>query len=169
LRLTAGHLCFGSKWSLEEKIGHDVLEMHAPVPGFAERMGKPSQLLMERLKPGRASERVNWAINATNRLNLDPALRYEWEPLTRGVTPENAGERCFLRIERQVFHRLPRTGALLMTIHTYVHSIADVAVNAERRRRLASVLRSAPAATLDYKGISPFAAALIGYLEKAGA
>ena len=36
-RLAAGSLCFPSSWSLDEKFGRPLQEIHAPVPGFGPR------------------------------------------------------------------------------------------------------------------------------------
>lgn len=162
--LVAGQLCFGNAWCLDDKIGKSFLRIHDEVPLFAENIGRSSNLLMERLKAGRPVFRINWSIKATNQLNLAPPINDALAPLQEYVTAENAGERCFLRLERQVLLRLPRTGGILFSIHTYISPIACAADHAEHARRLHGVLRTAPPAMLRYKGIAPFAAPLIAYL-----
>lgn len=161
----AGHVCFASGWALGDKIGKNFLGVHAEVPGFGERVGKPADALVRRLKAGRPVERLNWTIHATDRLSLAPKLAHEWTAARSSVTPENAGARCVLRLERQTLSRLPRTGGVLFTIHTYVHPMADVALDSARAQRLARVLRDMPAATRDYKGLTSYIDALIAYLE----
>lgn len=160
----AGMLCFGSGWCLGDKIGKPFLEVHAPVPGFEERAGAASDLLLRRLKPGRPVGRWNWTFPATGRLNLAPALADEWEG--EGITPENAGARCFLRTERQTLSRLPRpVGGALFTVHTYLAPIAEVAADPQDAGRLLAHVRSLTPAMREYRGMTGYADALTGYLE----
>ncbi|HMQ54964.1 MAG TPA: DUF3445 domain-containing protein [Anaerolineae bacterium] len=162
--LVAGQLCFASDWCLDEKMGRSFLDIHQPVPRFAGQLGRPSQLLLGRLKAERPVWRVNWSMTAGNRLNAAPRFRAAREILKRQITPENAGQRCYLRVERQTLSRLAQSGALLFTVHTYVQSMAVLSQQPERVRSLLGILRTAPTETLDYKGITPFAAALVSYL-----
>ena len=161
----AGHLCFGASWCLDDKLGRGFGDIHGPVPGFRERIGRPADLMMRRLKAGRPTGRLNWTISATDRLNQAPAVAHEWAHLKRGITARNAGARCFLRVERQTFSRLPRTGGVLFTIRTYNTPVSEVAADPARRRRFTAVVRGIPPATRGYKGMAPFADALLRYLE----
>ncbi|WP_163778552.1 heme-dependent oxidative N-demethylase family protein [Myxococcus vastator] len=163
--LVAGQLCFPSGWCLGDKMGRPLLAVHAPVPQFNAKLGPSTLKLMEGLKPGRPVTRCNWAISVTERLDLEPRTLPEWRHLFDGITPDNAGERCFLRLERQTLTRLPRTRAVLFTIHTYVAPVASEVDAPGRRQRLARVLRSVPSDTATYKRLTPVLAPLLGYLE----
>ncbi len=163
--LVAGLLCFPSGWCLDDKLGRSMLEVHAPVPEFAEKLGRSTLRLMEGLKPGRSVTRVNWAFTVTDRLDLEPWNAHEWRHLFEGITPQNAGERCYLRLERQTLTLLPNTGGVLFTIHTYRAPIASEVEDPARRRRLANVLRTVPPETGAYKRITPFLAPLLAYLD----
>ncbi|XXF75871.1 DUF3445 domain-containing protein [Myxococcaceae bacterium GXIMD 01537] len=164
--LVAGQLCFPSVWSLEEKVGRSLLDVHVPVPGFAEQVGQATLRLLAGLKAGRTVTRCNWAFTVTDRLDLAPWTLPEWRHLFEGITAHNAGERCFLRLERQTLTLLPRTGGVLFTIHTYRAPVAGEVEDPERRRRLASVLRTVPQAMSDYKRLTPLREPLLGYLER---
>lgn len=165
LPLVAGCLCFPSMWSLEEKLGRSMLDIHAPVPGFGAKLGAATERLMRGLKPGRPVTRVNWAFTVTDRLDLEPWSFPEWRHLFEGITPENAGERCFLRLERQTLSLMPRTGTILFTIHTYRAPVASEVTDSARRRRLAAVLRTVPADTRTYKRLTPFLEPLLAWLD----
>jgi hypothetical protein len=165
LPLVAGQLCFPAMWSIEEKLGRSLLDVHAPVPGFAEKVGRSTLKLMEGLKPGRSVTRVNWAITVTDRLDLEPWTLPEWRHLFQGLTASNAGERCFLRLERQTLTLLPRTRGVLFTIHTYRAPVASEVEEPARRRRLANVLRTVPPEMRDYKRLTPLIEPLLAYLE----
>ncbi|MFN8515216.1 MAG: DUF3445 domain-containing protein [Chloroflexia bacterium] len=166
--LVAGHLCFASGWSLDEKMGQSFLTIHEPVPHFAEKIGRPADLLMQRLKVDHPTGRVGWALTTDVGLNHAPCLAHQWRQSWHGVTAENAGERCYLRLERQTFSRLPRTRAVLFTIHTYRAPIARVLATsdgADRARRLAGSIRTMPTALQGYKKLAPYREELLAYLE----
>ena len=160
-----GHLCFAASWCLDDKIGQNFLRIHEDIPQFLERIGRPADLMMRRLKAGRPTGRLNWTISSTDRLNLAPAVSHEWVQTRRGITADNAGDRCFLRIERQTFSRLPKTRGILFTIRTYRNPVAEVVADPERLRRFTAVVKGIPRPTREYKGMASFADALIDYLE----
>jgi hypothetical protein len=81
------------------------------------------------------------------------------------VDAGNAGEALFVRVERQTLSRLPRTGAILFTIHTRSRPLAAVAGEPGRARRLLDAVRTMPPEMARYKGIAPLRDALAGYLE----
>ena len=131
-------------------------------------IGRPSDLLMARLKAERPVWRLNWSLTASERLNLAPWFAAEHGRAKHAVTAENAGERCCLRVERQGLARLSHSNTVLFTIHTYTSRLsATRRAPLERAQRLLGVLRTAPPEVLAYKGITPFAAALRAYLEHA--
>jgi hypothetical protein len=170
--LVAGHLCFASGWSLDEKMGQSFLAIHAPVPVFAERIGRPADLLMQRLKVGHPTGRVGWALTTDPGLNHAPCLADRWRRADREVTAANAGERCYLRLERQTFSRLPRTRAVLFTIHTYVAPVAAALATpdgADRARRLAGSIRTMPPTLKGYKKLAAYRDQLLAYLDKRAA
>jgi len=160
-----GHLCFAASWCLDDKMGQNFLRIHEDIPQFLERIGRPANLMMQRLKAGRPTGRINWTVSSTDRLNLAPAVAHEWAPSRRGITADNAGDRCFLRIERQVFARLPQTRGILFTIRTYRNPVSEVVADPDRLRRFTAVVKGIPRATREYKGMASFADALVDYLE----
>jgi hypothetical protein len=162
--LIAGQLCFPNDWSLLDKLGRPLLGVHAPVPGFAREVGEATLRLLERLRPGRPVWRANWAIRATDSLDLSPGAG----PVpVEHVEAANAGETLFVRVERQTLCRLPETGAILFTIHTRSQPLGVVAGEPERARRLLEAIRSMPPEMARYKGITPLQDALIAYLDAA--
>jgi hypothetical protein len=160
--LVAGQLCFPNGWCLDDKMGKSFPGIHDEVPLFAQYLGRSSSLLLERLKPERPVWRVNWSLKATPRLNLTP--RFFLEEQQAHLTREDIGARCFLRLERQTLSRLPRTGDILFTIHTYQAPLDTVIESAEVARRIAGVVRTMPEAMQRYKGIAAFLDSLLAYL-----
>ena len=158
--LVAGHLCFPNDWCLPGKLGRSLFEVHAPVPGFAQRVGDPTLKLFDKLKPERPIWRVNWAVKVTSRLDLPPNINATFEASKHEITAANAGERCYFRIERQTLSRLPN--GILFTVKTSVSPIHTL--SAVERQALAITLDTTPPEILAYKGLTPFAAPLLAYL-----
>src|SRR5262249_2194981 len=60
--LVGASLCFPTRWRLAEKLGRPLLEIHAPVPGFADALGDPVARFFARLAPDQGVWRANWGI-----------------------------------------------------------------------------------------------------------
>lgn len=162
--LEAASLCFPSRWRLAEKLGHAMAIIHEPVPGFGDKLARPVDRFFEHLHADRPVWRVNWSVND------DPAL---FQPVRRqeadtdgAITEANAGERLFVRCERQTLRRLPSTGWILFTIKTHVDSVSTLRSRPEAAAGLASALRELPEGTQRYKNIAPYQAALLRYLDR---
>ena len=162
-RFTAGVLCFPSRWRLREKIGKKLAAVHGPVPLYAERLASPVDRFMRHLKTGHIAARLNWS------LLDDPALfQPEGKWRTEGaadITAGNAGERVFLRVERQTLRRLPVTGAVLFGIRVHVYSLARVIDRPDRAAALAEAVRALPAEIRHYKSLLPFQSAVLAWLD----
>lgn len=166
--LVAGHLCFAAGWSLDAKMGQSFSLIHGPVPQFAERIGRPADLLMRRLKAGHPTGRVGWSLGTDPDLNHAPRHADRWRGRHDGITADDVGGRCYLRLERQTFSRLPRTRAVLFTIHTYrapLDQVLAVADGPDRARRLAGAVRTMPPEIKRYKSFRAYEEALLAYLD----
>lgn len=161
--LIAGHLCFANAWCLDDKIGRPFMQIHAPVPDFDKTIGPGSEKLLERLKVGRPVERLNWAVKSTGQLDLTTRWDAQVAEWNRLVDADNAGERCWMRAERQTLSRLESSGKVLFTVRTYTQPVATL--THEQQMILLGVLRTCPEAMLRYKGIRPFCEPLINWLS----
>lgn len=159
---TAAMLCFPSRWRLMDKIGKRLADVHGPVPLYADRLAAPVDRFMRHLKVGHIASRLNWS------LLDDPALFQpggKWRVKgDAGITGTNAGERVFLRVERQTLRRLPASGAVLFGIRVHVYRLDRVIDGAERAAALAEAVRALPAEVQHYKSLLPFRAAVLGWL-----
>lgn len=110
--LTGALLCFPASWTLAEKLGHPLTQIHAPVASYTPDMATRVQRLFDAIRPDRPLTRQNALLYA------DPAL-YQPRP---EAAPRNDADRPkpYLRSERQCLIRLPQTQAVAFTIHTYV-------------------------------------------------
>ncbi|RKS72698.1 uncharacterized protein DUF3445 [Motilibacter peucedani] len=158
LRLVAACVAFPSRWSLREKLGQAVGEIHSPVPGYDPAIRGPVDQLLDRLPPGR----VLWRLNGS--LLDDPALFQPAGPARhRGV---RVPEGVVLRTERQTLRRLPRTGAVVFTIRTFVDPLAVLADDPAACAQVAGWLRGLPGATAGYKGLEHSGPAVLEWLDE---
>lgn len=126
--LTGAILCFPASWTLAEKLGHPLTTIHVPVKGYAGDLARRVQRLFDMIRPGQPLYRMNALLYA------NPALH---QPKSQTDYRPRAGERRFLRSERQSLVRLPQTGAVVFSIHTVVMaaerlSPADIATLTEQ-------------------------------------
>ncbi|WP_181701146.1 heme-dependent oxidative N-demethylase family protein [Chthonobacter albigriseus] len=116
-RLVAAALCFPSSWSLKEKYGRTMEEIHAPVPGYpkmAERMNR----IFDSLRVEIPVWRLNWSLYPDDDLHHP-----EPKQLPRGWF-EQPGSDLFVRVERQTLRRMPESGDILFTIKVMVDPVA---------------------------------------------
>lgn len=110
-RLTAAVLCFPASWSLEEKFGAGLVAIHGYVDEYTDEMATRVRRMFDAIRPEQPLWRANF-------------LRYVEAELHQ---PRRVGEEkpvreagAFVRVERQTLRKLPRTGAVVFGIHTYV-------------------------------------------------
>jgi hypothetical protein len=160
-RLVAGSLCFPSSWSLLEKFGKPLQDIHAPVPGFGPGT-RPAELINRMFDglQGQAVERYNWSIQSDN------ALYHPLSDLQRIDRATNRPSRfpdgdidahAFIRVERQTLRKLPVTRDILFTIRIHLDPLAVLARHPDRARlavSFAAQLEALDLAQLDYKGLT---------------
>ncbi|MBC2835877.1 heme-dependent oxidative N-demethylase family protein [Paragemmobacter straminiformis] len=120
--LTGAILCFPASWTLAQKIGKPLTGIHVPVPHYDDGMAKRVQRLFDAIRVEQPLMRFNALIYD------DPVLH---QPRIEGAARPRPVEKIYLRSERQCLMRLPETGAVVFSIHTYVVRIASLSV-AER-------------------------------------
>jgi hypothetical protein len=164
---TAATLCFPSRWRLLEKIGKPLATVHGPVPQYSDRLRGPVDRFMRHLKPGHIVSRLNWS------LLDDPALFQsggKWRVKTsEDITRENAGNRVYLRVERQTLRRLPASGAILFGIRVHVYALDQIIDRPERAVELIGAVNALPADIQHYKSLLPFRQPLLEWLGRLAA
>lgn len=116
--LTGGVVCFPASWTLAEKYMRPLIRIHRPVVPYDDGVASRVQRLFDGLKAGRAL----WRANA--HFYDEPTLFRPFpEAAPRAKTP---GPAPYIRSERQVLTRLPRTGAMVFTVHTYMIAREDL-------------------------------------------
>ncbi|KAF7978334.1 hypothetical protein HWV62_963 [Athelia sp. TMB] len=190
----AGAICVAGFWRMEDKIGLplDAIHVSGNVPQFREKLETSMERFFRRLAVDKAVIRNNYFIQvvkpeeeqrATATPNeygdLDPE-ELAWSNTTNGPedtfhhghpatshdSPTVLPSTIRLRTERQTLRRLPKSGAILFTIRTYLFPVTELAKEKGVPARMASAIRSWPADVAKYKGQTLYRDVLIDYLDE---
>jgi Haem-dependent oxidative N-demethylase, alpha subunit-like len=169
-RLAAASLSFPSTWSLGEKFGRPLHEIHTPVPDFGPqtRNAMLIERIFDNLKPESPVWRANWSLYHDDELHHGESKKTRY-----GASGHRPGSEKYVRVEYQTLRKLPHSGDILFTVRVHVDRLDFLQVHAERGR-LASALRAAisglDSRQLAYKGLTGGSEALMDRLtELAGA
>jgi heme-dependent oxidative N-demethylase alpha subunit-like protein len=167
-----GSVCFPNRWDLTSKLGLRLADVHAPVSRLNDQLGGSVDTFFERLGPDRGFWRLGWSV-------LDTGVLYQptdgtappIDPLpsidggVAGGVDSWAGERLFLRVERETFRRFADTRCVLFTLRTYVRPLAHLATRPHDARRLADALQAMPADVTDYKKVAELRPSAVAWLD----
>ena len=147
-RLAAASLCFPSSWSLEEKFGRPLQDIHTPVPGFGRgtRTADIIHRIFDNLAVEQPVERLNWSLQAGADLYqpLSNVARIDRAQARPSRFPEaDVAANAFIRVERQTLRKLPVSGDILFTIRIYLDPMPVLERHAERATLAAVVRRAA--------------------------
>ena len=117
--LTGAVLCFPASWTLAEKFMRPLVAIHEPVDSYDDNIAKRVQRLFDGVKP----ERPLWRYNMLR--YVDPTL-HQPRPEVAPRAHLDGQDSRYIRSERQCILRLPKTDAVVFSIHTYVLKYSDV-------------------------------------------
>lgn len=157
LRLVAASVAFPSGWSVREKLGLPIGSIHDPVPAYEQQIGRAVDRVIESLTAERGLWRLNGSLHGHAEL-FQPAFPDH-------AAPVRVPHDVVLRVERQTLRRLPRTGAVVFTIRTYVDPLTSIEGDPVARGRLAGWLRGLNDDQLAYKNLQTLAPAVLAWLE----
>jgi dimethylamine monooxygenase subunit A len=165
--LGAASLCFPSAWSLREKIGKPMHEVHGPVPGFNKGTRNAGLIarMFDNLRVEQPVIRWNWTLFGQDKL---------YHPVSEGDMKRRFGEgevaeNVFLRLERQTLRKLPRTGDILFTIRTHIDPVTVLEKHPDGPALAGAVaeqVRAFSAEELDYKGMTRERDAVLARFER---
>ena len=135
--LVAASLCFPTHWRLADKLGGTAAAIHGPVPHYRDELQGKVDRFLERIPDGRIVMRRNWGIH-----DHDTLFAPVHPPPQVGITATTAGDRLWLRSERQTLRRLPASGAVLFTIRVQVVPLSVLARRPDVAHALAAYARA---------------------------
>jgi dimethylamine monooxygenase subunit A len=160
--LAAASVAFPSRWNLKEKFGNPMSEIHSPVPFYDKYLEDPVNKFFDFMPTERIFSRRNWSVHDTPTLFQDGRE----DKNSSVINPENAGEKLWLRVERQTLRKISKTGAILFTIRIHLRKLQEIAVIEGVAKRLASALKVLPSEMQAYKRTHEFSDAIQIYLNK---
>ncbi|UBF27361.1 DUF3445 domain-containing protein [Kovacikia minuta CCNUW1] len=163
-QLNAASLCFPNHWRLHDKLGKPLAHIHEPVPGYAKDLEQPVDHLFDRLKFDHPVYRLNWGIADTPELFRGYVPDKTQKPDVSTLTVTNAGEKLWLRIERQTLRRLEKSRDILFMIRTYLYPLAILENDPIAARNLEKAIQQLSPEMQAYKNILPFREILLKYL-----
>jgi hypothetical protein len=153
---------------MHEKIGKQFIEVHAPLPPVTNHMIQTANKFIERIPLNKSFSRNNWGFRYGDQLDLSSkhsaAYREKLGTDAPSFNMNDVGEKIFLRVEHQTLTRLPRSGYVLFTIHTYNHSVQEVCADIRQAQTLLSFLKDTPAELIEYKVMTPLYPKLLNYI-----
>ena len=158
-RLHGGCVCFPSHWDLGEKLGRTMAEIHTPVPGLNETLGRQIDGFLTRIIPGISWERANWGLCRSPELNLHPSRALP--RLDESVSLDEV----FFRLEEQSLVALPGTRGILFGIRLVIRPLGEIKADPAARAGMIRALRTMPGTMAAYKGIAPARERLLQLME----
>ena len=175
-RLAAASLCFPSSWSLAEKFGRPLADIHRPVPQFgpATRNAELIERMFDKLQ-GQLVVRWNWSLQDNTDL-YRPLSHHQREERAASrplrFPGEDAAAAAFIRVERQTLRKLPVSGDVLFTIRIHLDPMTRLARHPDRAAiatSFAEQLAALDADQLDYKGLAADRDRLVAALRQMAA
>ena len=163
--LGAASLCAPSNWSLEEKFKSSLIGLHVHVPTYEKKIGSRVNNLFNNLPNERIFQRFNWSIYENSNL-FQPANSKSQIERSRTITEDNAGDRLFVRVERQTIRRLPETKAIVFTIRVHVNPLLCLKKDLSLLTDLDQAIENLTTDMKIYKSIDQIEVPLRGWLEK---
>jgi hypothetical protein len=105
--LTGAVLCFPASWSLADKVGKPLIAIHEPVEEYDANIARRVERMFNGVKVSKPLQRHNY-------------LTYASSDLHQPKRKCDKGPKPFVRSERQCVLRLPRTDAVVFSIHTWL-------------------------------------------------
>jgi hypothetical protein len=148
--LSAASLCFPSRWDVRDKIGKNLLGIHAPVPHYEEAIGTATQNIFDKITVERPVWRVNWTVRDSGELHQPTAVR---SPDAMEINSSNIEQGLYFRRERQTLRKLPNSGDILFTIRTYSDTFAQVVKQfPDFQKHIGTTIAGSTPQLIDYKG-----------------
>lgn len=158
-------------YSWKRKLDKKLTDVHGPVPGYKEKLKNSMNRFFKKLEPGAFVQRLTWGIH----IGSCTQVYHPSKPRVHGPNNEVIGlkeneidfnEGAWMRLERQVPTKLPNSGFLILSQHTYWYPLKQL--KAEGLGPLtADALEAWPELYANYKGRPVWGPAVIPWLRRA--
>jgi hypothetical protein len=169
LVVTAGCVCFPSRWDLRSKLGRTMREVHEPVPRLNDELGTTVDDVIARLTPGRPLWRTGWTLD--DEPDAHQPMVGDSRAFVSGrrapLDTDTVATTVALRVERETLSRMPG-GAVLFTIRTHRTPLGVLADEPGAVERLAAAIAALPDDVAAYKSLAEARAPVTAWLARRG-
>ena len=162
--LGAASLCAPSNWSLKEKFNKSLLMLHKDVPSYSSKIGSRVNNIFINLPEEKIFQRFNWSIYETPIL-FQPAESKSYIERSKQINQENAGDKLFIRVERQTIRRLPVSRSIIFTIRVHVDPLNSIKKDISLLQDLKKAIVDLDVSVKEYKSIDQISQPLINWLN----
>lgn len=152
-----------------EKFDKPLTSIHEPVPEYEKKLKLSMNRFFAKLAPGEFVLRSNFTIQTHNKLFVYNNKGYhDLEAAMKSIPYEDLDfeNQVHYRSERQALVKLPKSRAVVFTIHTYLHPLSKFKGQVEEARRLRGSLQKFPDEMALYKNLYTSRQAVTTYLDK---
>jgi dimethylamine monooxygenase subunit A len=170
--ITAASNVYSSSGRLVSSVGRAVDWAHEPVPRLTETLGRRIDQIIGSVHAATPCERFNWQVTPLSSIffprdnpHAENAAAMHAIGDTLRADPEKAGEMLWIRVERQTLSRLPDSGAVAFSLHTYSDPLSSIQSDLKSLRAILGLLRGYSAERLKYSEMNIVHEPLMAWLE----
>lgn len=169
--ITAASNAYSSSGRLAASVGHNVRWAHEPVPDLTTIQGSRIDRILASVHVDAPCARFNWQLTPVASIFFPPDPRSANNAALKAVSarlskdPSLAPSLLHMRVERQTLRRLPESGAVAFSIHTYSDPLSSLLGDSAALQALLLLLRDYSARRLQYSEMDGVQAAVIAWLE----
>ncbi|ONH70176.1 hypothetical protein BON22_0627 [Cyberlindnera fabianii] len=117
-----GIFAFAAGFDPQVRFKKPLTEIHGPVPEYRTKLRPQMNRFFDKLKPGTWVRRNNWSIQTHNMVFAMSENKGKEDEEITSLDPDTLDfeREVFFRSERQILTKLPKTGAIIFSIRTYL-------------------------------------------------
>ncbi|KAJ5645707.1 hypothetical protein N7507_011718 [Penicillium longicatenatum] len=162
--LAASASLFPTGWTVDQRIGWTISQMHEPVPLWHQQVANSVSKFLARLSPTSPMERSNYFVEIKRPDEDLYQILYRPGSLCEKELIDPSPNEIIIRRERQTFRRLPRTGAIVFGVKTYLTPISQLPM--QELENLAKEMKTWPEYVSEYKGKDVWGRKVLEYYNK---
>ena len=174
MRITAASNAYSSSGRLVAAVGHGMEWAHERVPQLTSKLGPRIERVLSSIHVNAPTERFNWQVTPLATVffpHADPhaANAAAMHEVLRDLRhdPARAGDLLWMRAERQTLRRLPDTGAVAFSLHTYSDPLSCLEHDTDSVRAILALLKGYSEERWQYSEMDIVREPLMAWLEAA--
>jgi dimethylamine monooxygenase subunit A len=170
--ITAASNVYSSSGRLVASVGRAVAWAHEPVPRLTDTLGRRIDQIIGSIHAATPCERFNWQITPLSSIFFPrdnphaenaAAMHGIYESLR--ANPAAVGDMLWIRVERQTLSRLPDSGAVAFSLHTFSDPLSSIQSDLQSVRAVLALLRGYSVERLKYSEMDIIREPLIAWFE----